>query len=135
MANKPEIKPLEEFGRTKDEQLLRLLHEIYCRITNIEYFSYRASIENFGNINYIEVKDVGTEPVELVIDIAADRIIRVYNITYDSPDILFVTPSATMYGVPINAGESASFVIRENKKLYGRFASGTGKVVVAHMTV
>jgi hypothetical protein len=126
---KPEIKPLGEFGNSNEERLIRLLYDIYCRITNIEYFAYRSALENIGNINYIEILEIGTEPVPLLTDVSADRIIRIYNMSYDNPDILLVSNAKTQYGVPINSGESQSFTVRENKVLYGRYKNTVNRSI------
>ncbi len=138
-----EIKPLgqakhiEEIVKSVEniDSYVKLLYEIYCRITNIEYFTYRASIENIGNVRFIDVIEIDTEPKQVVKEIASDRAVKIYNLSYDDPDILFVNTVNTDYGIPINSGESESFFVREGKALYASFRSTTNKIAVAYLAV
>lgn len=113
----------------------KLLYELYCRITDIEYFTYRASLINIGNIGFIDIIDVGIEPVKLVKEVSQDRVIRIYNLSFDNPDILYINPIAAPYGIPINAGEHEGILVREGRTIFGSFANTTNKVAVAYMTV
>ena len=129
-----ELKRLEEIISGSRDSVIQILYEIYCRLTNIEYFTYRSSLSNIGNINFIDILDVGTEPTEIVQEVASDRAVRIYNLSYDNPDIVMVNTVGTEYGIPINAGESISIFVREGKRLFATFQNTPNKVAVAYLT-
>lgn len=113
----------------------KLLYEIYCRLQNIEYYNFRISTNNSPTIERIDIVNVGTSPQPIVEAQAVDRVVRIYNMSFSSPQILYVNHNGINIGIPINAGEYLTFAVREAKKLFAWYEAATENVVIAYLTV
>jgi len=117
------------------DDILRFLYEIACRLQNIEYYSMRTALPNMGSIDKLYVLSVGTTNTVIFESPAIDTVVRVYNVSFDNPQILYVNTGATAIGIPINAGEYESFMVREGRKLFARYESTAADVVLATVNV
>lgn len=117
------------------QNILPLIDQILCRLRNIEYYSMRSAIPNIGSIEKIIPVDVSTSPTLLYESTNFDTVVRVYNVTFSSPQILFVNHNKSTTGIPINTGEYESFFLREYRQLYGFYESANAQAIIAIMTI
>ena len=124
---------IEEVSLNSD--IHKLLYEIVCRLRTIEYYLLRTSLPNIGSIDKVYVISVGTDNTPIFESPAIDTVVRVYNVSFSNPQILYVNTGTTTMGVPINAGESESFAVREGKMLFARYESSVDNVVVVTVNI
>ena len=117
------------------QSIYSLLYEIACRLQNIEYYAMRTALPNIGSVDKIDILTVGTSNTVIFESPAIDTIVRVYNISFSTPQILYVNNGATTAGLPINAGEYESFMVREGRKLFARYETTTADIVVVTVNV
>ncbi len=124
-----------ESGQANLDDVIRLLYEIACRLQNIEYYAMRSALPNVGSIDKLYIVSVGTDNTLIFESPAVDTVVRVYNMSLDSPQVLYVNTGATTIGIPINAGEYESFMVREGRKLFARYESAVADIILATVNV
>ena len=114
------------------DDIYNILYSIYCSVRNIEFYTYAISSAKPSVIDDIQIVEVGTTPTQIVIRPAYSKVVEVFNNSFNNPQILFVNHNATKLGVPINAGESKNFLVKEGSTLYAWYQNEPGLVVVAY---